>query len=66
MAEMTREQAAAARRADQIAALEQERKGYVQRGLDSRVAQVDAAIEAARGKDAPKARAPRQDRQITT
>lgn len=41
-------QAARDRRAERVAALEEERKGYVARGLDDRVAQVDEQIALAR------------------
>ena len=37
-------QAAAARRADYVRALQEERAGYAARGLDDRVAEVDAQL----------------------
>ena len=51
---MSDEKQAAEARAARVAALEEERRGYVVRGLDDRVKEVDAAIRAAKGE--PKGR----------
>ena len=57
---MTDADAAAAKRADEVRALKEERAGYVSRGMSDRVAQVDAEIARLTGAPPKKRTTPRK------